>query len=56
MRQYGDAKLTELLQTLGDCAKAQKAGVRDCKAVRAGLDFVKDQPCTVGKPRSRNSP
>jgi hypothetical protein len=42
MKQYGDAKLTELLQVLADCPKTRVAGVRDgCKAVYAGLDFGK---------------
>jgi hypothetical protein len=37
MKQYGDAKLTELQQTLADCPKVRVAGVRDgCKAAYAG--------------------
>lgn len=38
MEQYGDAKLTDLLQKLADCPKARSAGIRDpCKAVYSGL-------------------
>ena len=36
MEQHGDAKLTDLLQTLTNCAKARSASIHDrCKA---GLD------------------
>jgi hypothetical protein len=32
--QHGNAKLTDLLQTLADCQKARSAGIHDrCKAV-----------------------
>ena len=32
--QHGNAKLTDLLQTLADCQKARSASIRDrCKAV-----------------------
>jgi len=45
MEQYGDAKLTNLLQTLADCPKARSANstnVHDrCKAVYSGLHFDK---------------
>jgi hypothetical protein len=42
MKQYGDAKLTELLQALANCPKTRVAAVRDrCKAVYAGLDIGK---------------
>ena len=45
MDQYGDAKLTNLLQTLADCPKARSANstnVHDrCKAVYSGLHFGK---------------
>jgi hypothetical protein len=38
--QHGDAKLTDLLQTLTDCPKARSPSVHDrCKAVYEGLDF-----------------
>jgi hypothetical protein len=34
MEQHGDAKLTDLLQTLADCPKARSASIHDrCKAV-----------------------
>ena len=34
MEQHGDAKLTDLLQTLADCQKARSASIYDrCKAV-----------------------
>jgi hypothetical protein len=34
MEQYGDAKLTDLLQTLAECPKARSASIHDrCKAV-----------------------
>jgi hypothetical protein len=34
MEQHGDAKLTDLLQTLANCAKARSASIHDrCKAV-----------------------
>jgi hypothetical protein len=40
MQQYGDAKLTDLLQMLTDCPKARM--VRDgCKAVYSRLDVGK---------------
>ena len=39
VEQYGgDAKLTDLLQTLANCPKARSANVNDrCKAVYSGL-------------------
>ena len=38
--QHGDAKLTDLLQTLTDCPKAHSASVQErCKAVYEGLNF-----------------
>jgi hypothetical protein len=38
MEQHGDAKLTDLLQTLADCRKARSASIHDrCKAVYEGL-------------------
>jgi hypothetical protein len=38
--QHGDAKLTDLLQTLTDCPKAHSARIHNrCKAVYEGLDF-----------------
>ena len=38
MAQHGDAKLTDLLQTLADCRKARSASIHDrCKAVFDGL-------------------
>jgi hypothetical protein len=38
IEQYGDAKLTDLLQTLADCRKAHPASVHNrCKAVYEGL-------------------
>jgi hypothetical protein len=38
MEQHGDAKLTDLLQTLADCQKARSASIHDrCKAVYEGL-------------------
>ena len=38
MEQHGDAKLTDLLQTLADCPKARSASIHDrCKAVFVGL-------------------
>ena len=38
MEQHGDAKLTDLLQTLANCAKARSASIHDrCKAVFDGL-------------------
>ena len=34
MERHGDAKLTDLLQTLANCQKARLASIRDrCKAV-----------------------
>jgi hypothetical protein len=34
IERYGDAKLTDLLQTLADCQKAHSASVHDrCRAV-----------------------
>jgi hypothetical protein len=36
--QHGNAKLTDLLQTLADCQKARSASIHDrCKAVFEGL-------------------
>ena len=38
LEQHGDAKLTDLLQTLADCQKARSASIHDrCKAVYEGL-------------------
>ena len=38
MAEHGDAKLTDLLQTLADCQKARSASIHDrCKAVCVGL-------------------
>jgi hypothetical protein len=38
MAQHGDAKLTDLLQTLANCPKARSASIHDrCKAVFEGL-------------------
>jgi hypothetical protein len=38
IEQQGDAKLTDLLQTLANCPKARSASIRDrCKAVFEGL-------------------
>jgi hypothetical protein len=38
MEEHGDAKLTDLLQTLADCRKARSASIHDrCKAVYEGL-------------------
>jgi hypothetical protein len=38
MAEHGDAKLTDLLQTLANCPKAHSASLHDrCKAVYEGL-------------------
>ena len=38
MAEHGDAKLTDLLQTLADCPKTRSASIHDrCKAVYEGL-------------------
>jgi hypothetical protein len=38
MEEHGDAKLTDLLQTLAACLKAHSASIHDrCKAVYEGL-------------------
>ena len=38
MEQHGDARLTDLLQTLANCQKARSASIHDrCKAVFEGL-------------------
>jgi hypothetical protein len=38
MAEHGDAKLTDLLATLADCAKARAVSIYDrCKAVCQGL-------------------
>lgn len=38
MEQHGDAKLTDLLQTLAHCPKTRSASIHDrCKAVFEGL-------------------
>jgi hypothetical protein len=38
MEQHGDAKLTDLLQTLANCPQARSASIHDrCKAVFEGL-------------------
>jgi hypothetical protein len=38
MAEHGDAKLTDLLVTLADCAKARSLSIHDrCKAVYEGL-------------------
>jgi hypothetical protein len=43
MAEYGDAKLTELLETLASCPKARSASVYDrCKAVYEGLEWRAD--------------
>ena len=40
MAEHGDAKLTDLLVTLADCANARSLSIRDrCKAVYEGLSF-----------------
>ena len=42
MEQHGDAKLTDLLQTLANCPKANSASIKDrCHAVYSGLQFGK---------------
>jgi hypothetical protein len=38
MEQHGDAKLTDLLQTLANCQKTRSTSIHDrCKAVFEGL-------------------
>ena len=38
MAEHGDAKLTELLQTLADCPKTRSPSIHDqCKVVYEGL-------------------
>jgi len=38
VEEHGDAKLTDLLQTLADCPKARSASIQDrCSAVYEGL-------------------
>ena len=38
MERYGDAKLTDLLQTLANCPKVHSASIHDrCRAVFNGL-------------------
>ena len=38
VEEHGDAKLTDLLQTLADCPKARSASIHDrCKVVYEGL-------------------
>ena len=38
MEQHGDAKLTDLLQTIANCPKTRSASIHDrCKAVFNGL-------------------
>jgi hypothetical protein len=38
MERHGDAKLTDLLQTLANCPKAKSASIHDrCRAVFEGL-------------------
>jgi hypothetical protein len=38
MEEHGDAKLTDLVQTLANCQKARSASIHDrCKAVYEGL-------------------
>ena len=40
MEQHGDAKLTDLLQTLANCPKARSASIHDrCKAVFEGWSY-----------------
>ena len=40
MAQHGDPKLTDLLETLANCAKARSASIHDrCKAVYSDLDL-----------------
>jgi hypothetical protein len=42
MERHGDAKLTDLLQTLANCPKARSASIHDrCHAVYSGLQFGK---------------
>jgi hypothetical protein len=41
LEDHGDAKLTDLLQTLADCPKTRSASIHDrCKAVFEGLTAV----------------
>jgi hypothetical protein len=38
IEKHGDARLTDLLQTLADCPKARSANIYDrCKAIYEGL-------------------
>ena len=38
--QHGDPKLTDLLETLANCAKTRSASIHDrCKAVYSGLNL-----------------
>ena len=38
IKEHGDAKLTDLLQTLAECQKARSASIHNrCKAVYEGL-------------------
>jgi hypothetical protein len=38
VEEYGDAKLTDLLQTLASCQKTHSPGIHDqCKVVYEGL-------------------
>jgi hypothetical protein len=49
MAEHGDAKLTDLLVTLADCAKARSLSIHDrCKAVYEG---ARREP--VGRPPRR---
>ena len=42
VEEHGDARLTDLLQTLADCPKARSASIHDrfCKAVYEGLTLA----------------
>ena len=48
VEEHGDAKLTDLLQTLADCPKARPADIYDrCRAVYEGLAARKRPPRTA---------
>jgi hypothetical protein len=41
LEEHGDAKLTDLLQTLADCPKTRSSSIHDrCRAVYEGLTAV----------------